>query len=222
MRRILLAIFVVLAAQGAAFGQERILRYVSDIVVQRNGDLDVTETVTVLTELEQIRRGIYRNLVTDFTNASGAPMGAGIQVISVTRNNKPENFVIEAVDKGIRIRIGNADVMLTKGEHTYVVRYRATKFVDFHESFDELIWPAVGNWAFQIDVAEARVTLPDGAEIKERYSLTGESGSDTTNAKIIEESRNRVVWRTAGPLRKSEHLTVSVAWQKGIVARQSN
>ena len=53
------------AAPAAA--QERILSFVSDVRVERNGDLAVTETIRVQAEGREIRRGILRDFPTVYT-----------------------------------------------------------------------------------------------------------------------------------------------------------
>ena len=62
--RTALASLVFLAAQASAFAQERILQYVSEVVVMANGDLEVAETITVRAEQDRVKRGILRNIVT--------------------------------------------------------------------------------------------------------------------------------------------------------------
>lgn len=222
MRRILFAVFLILAAQFPAAAQERILNFVSDVIVQPNGDLDVTETITVQAAGQQIRRGIYRDFPTSYTNRQGIRVVVGFDVISVTRDGQPDRFAIESLSNGVRTRIGSADVLLRPGRYTYVIRYRTTRQVGFFEDFDELYWNATGNgWDFVIDSAEARITLPQGAKIKQNASYTGPQGARGTNARVVEQTDNRIVWRTTQRLGSKEGLTVAVGWQKGIVAPPS-
>ena len=46
---------------------ERILQFISDVKVERNGDLVVTETIRVQAEGREIRRGILRDFPTTYT-----------------------------------------------------------------------------------------------------------------------------------------------------------
>jgi uncharacterized membrane protein YgcG len=222
MRRILFAAFVVLAAQFPAQAQERILNFVSDVTVQTNGDLDVTETITVQAQGQQIRRGIFRDFPTRYTNRQGIRVIVGFDVVSVTRDGQPERFTTENISNGVRTRIGNADVLLRPGRYTYVIRYRTTRQVGFFDNFDELYWNATGNgWNFIIDSAEARITLPQGAKISQNASYTGPQGARGTNARVVEQTDNRIVWRTTQRLGNYEGLTVAAGWQKGIIAPPS-
>ena len=223
MRRILLAAFVLIAAQFPALAQERITNFISDVTVQTNGDLDVTETITIQAEGSQFRRGIFRDFPTSYRRRSdGTNVVVGFDVIAVTRNGQSEPYSTEGYQNGIRTRIGSANVFIPRGPHTYTIRYRTTRQVGFFEKFDELYWNATGNgWNFYIDNAEARITLPQGAQIGQNALYTGAQGDNGKDARVVEQTQNRIVWRTTRRLPPNNGLTVAVAWQKGIVSPPS-
>ncbi len=223
MRRIFLAALVFLAAQGLAVAQERIVNFISDVQVLANGDLDVTETITIQAEGNQFRRGIFRDFPTSYRRRSdGTNVIVGFDVIAVTRNGKPEPYRTESYSNGVRTRIGSADVLIPRGVHAYTIRYRTTRQIGFFEKFDELYWNATGNgWNFYIDSAEARITLPQGAQLGQNAFYTGPQGATGKDARVVEQGDNRIVWRTTRRLAPYEGLTVAVAWQKGIVAPPS-
>ena len=59
----LLAAFILLAmAVPASLADERILSWHSEIVVEKGGDLVVTETIKVQAEGKEIKRGIFRDI----------------------------------------------------------------------------------------------------------------------------------------------------------------
>ena len=63
MKRTLLLLGLwVAAAAVPTRADERILSWHSQIVVERSGDLVVTETIRVRTEGDRIKRGIYRDI----------------------------------------------------------------------------------------------------------------------------------------------------------------
>jgi uncharacterized membrane protein YgcG len=222
MRRIFLAAFILLAAQVSARAQERITNFISDVIVQTNGDLDVTETITIQAEGNQFRRGIFRDFPTSYTNRQGIRVVVGFNVISVTRNGQADNYTTESVSNGVRTKVGSANIFLPRGQHTYVLRYRTTRQVGFFEKFDELYWNATGNgWNFFIDNAEARITLPQGAQVGQNALYTGPQGATGQDARVVEQTQNRIVWRTTRRLPPNNGLTVAVAWQKGIVSPPS-
>ena len=140
----------------ASAADERILEFRSHIVVTQAGWLDVTETITVRAEGQQIRRGIYRDFPTRYVDAYGNIVEIRYDAKSVQRNGSAEDFFSEDYLNGVRTYFGSADRMLSHGEHTYEFRYRADRMLGYFESHDELYWNVTGNdWAFPIDEASA-------------------------------------------------------------------
>jgi hypothetical protein len=222
IRRFFLALLLIVAPLGAAQGYERITRFISDVEVQVNGDLLVTETITVEAELRDIRRGILRDFPTTYQLPDGRRVVIGFEVLSVTRNGNAERYNTESLYNGTRIRIGNPSVILRRGEHTYVIKYRTTRQIGFFGDYDELYWNVTGTgWTFDIDNVEAWITLPQGAKI-ERHSLyTGAQGETGKDAFVAEQRDNFIIFRTTKRLPARNGLTVAIAWQKGVVTPPS-
>jgi uncharacterized membrane protein YgcG len=222
--RIALALAILLTAFGTpARAVERILNFISDVTVQRSGDLIVTETITVQAEGNQIRRGILRDFPTTYRRPDGARVEVGFDVQAVTRDGSPETFVVERLNNGYRIRIGSADRILDNGPHTYGIRYRTTRQIGFFPSYDELYWNATGTgWTFTIDQAEARITLPEAVPFRQTAIYTGPQGARGQDATIVEQRPGRIVFRTTKPLPRENGMTVAAAWQKGVVTEPSS
>ena len=216
--RIALAFVLVVAACVSAGAAERILRFVSDVKVERNGDLIVTETIALQAEGRDIRRGILRDFPTVYTRRDGAKVEVGFDVQSVTRDGASENFVTERLSNGVRVRIGSADRLLSDGRHEYVILYRTTRQIGFFADYDELYWNATGTgWTFAIDQAEARITLPEGVPLRQTALYTGPQGARGQDAVIVEQRPGYIVFRTTKPLPPRNGLTVAASWQKGVV-----
>jgi uncharacterized membrane protein YgcG len=207
------------ALPSPAQADERILRFVSDVRINKDASLDVTETIDVVSEGNQIRRGIYRDFPTRYRNTRGGRVRVGFTFIGAERDGMPETAVTEPVLNGVRIRIGKEDVFLEPGEHRYVIRYRTIRQIGRFEGYDELYWNATGNgWVFPIDVAEARISLPDPARFGQRAAYTGPQGSTERNAEVIKETPGAIAFRTTQALGPYEGLTVAAAFPKGVVA----
>ena len=218
--RALLAWAAVLLAliPAAARAEERILSFVSDVQVQMNGDLLVTETIRVRAEGDSIKRGIFRDFPTRQMR-DGRVVRTGFEVLEVRRDGRPEPWDVESIDNGERVRIGDADVLLEPGEHDYAIRYRTTRQLRYFPDFDELYWNATGNgWPFPIDVAEARVRLPSPVPLGDRAMYTGYEGARERNAEVSFEAPGQIHFRTTEPLDAYEGLTLAVAFPKGVVA----
>ena len=80
LRTIAGALWLLVAALTGAAAQERILPFISDVRVQRNGDLFVTETIRVEAEGKEIRRGILRDFPTIYARRDGTRVEVGFDV----------------------------------------------------------------------------------------------------------------------------------------------
>jgi hypothetical protein len=215
----LLLAALALLMPGAASAEERIVSWRSDIDVRANGALDVTETLRVEAEGDNIRHGIFRDFPTRY-QGNGRKVRVGFDVHAVERDGHPEPYATEAIDNGTRIRIGSADTYVPYGEHTYVIRYTTTRQLGFFPGYDELYWNVTGNgWMFPIDTAEAHVRLPQPVPFgPERAVYTGPQGSTAHDAETVSEGPGEITIRTTAPLGAYEGLTIAVRWPKGVVA----
>lgn len=205
------------AAQG--LGPERILAFASDIVIAPNGDYDVTETIRIVATGEQIKRGIQRDFPTSYRNGLGQRTRVSFDVLAVSRDGRPEQYELLDASNGMRVRIGQADVMLPPGEHVYVIRYRTSRQLSYRDGFDEIYWNVTGNgWTFPIEMAEARITLPALARFGNRAVYTGPDGSTARDATVVAERPGFIHFRTTAPLGSYSGLTVAAAFPKNVVA----
>ncbi|MEO7177478.1 MAG: DUF2207 domain-containing protein, partial [Allosphingosinicella sp.] len=220
MRRFWLPLLAALAFlwPAAASADERILHYLSDVLVQPDGALDVTETIRVRSEGSRIDHGIYRDFPTRYTSRSGSPVRVGFKMVGVQRDGADEPFHTQREGNGVRVYAGDADTHVPSGEHVYTLHYRTTGQLGFFKDHDELYWNANGNgWVFPIDVAEARIRLPQPVPFGERAFYTGPEGSTAHNAEQVSELPGEIVFRTTAPLGPYEGLTVAAGWRKGVV-----
>jgi hypothetical protein len=217
MRRIAAALAVVLATLAPAGAVERILDFVSDVTVERNGDLTVTETIGVQAEGNEIRRGIFRDFPTTYhRRRDGSQVIVGFEVRSVTRNGNTDSWDSQAGAYATGIAFVPTDRV------EYVIKYLTTRQIGFFRDFDELYWNATGNgWNFTIDRAEARITLPEAVPFRQSAFYTGPQDGNGRDASIVEERPGRIVFRTTRPLPPRNGLAVAAAWEKGVIAPPS-
>src|SRR5262245_57209039 len=222
LRRAAFALVALLASLLPAAATEGILLFVSDVYVQRDGDLLVTETIRLQAEGQQIRHGPFRDFPTIYTRRDGTRVRVGFDVLSVTRDGAREPFTTERISNGVRVRIGSADVLVPTGGPNYVIRYRASREIGFFPDYDELYWNATGTgWVFAIDVAEARIRLPEPVRFLQTAFYTGPQGSAGKDAAVVEQRPGLIVFRTTQPLPPKNGLTVAAAWPKGIITPPS-
>lgn len=199
---------------------ERILSFHSDIEVNQDASILITETIQVVAQGEEIRRGIYRDFPTKYKDNRGNNYNVGFEILSVKRDDVAEPYHTEPLRNGTRVYFGQSDVYLSvPGIYTYTFTYRTTRQLGFFETHDELYWNVTGNgWVFPIDRASAEVILPTNIEAKDikTTGYTGVEGSKQSNL----ESRvvgNRAYFETTVPLQSYEGLTIVSMWPKGHV-----
>jgi uncharacterized membrane protein YgcG len=222
MSRILVALFTILALASPVLAREEIRSFTSDVILNTDGSVDVTETITVNAEGSEIRRGIYRDIPVVMAGSDGGKVRPGFEVTGVTRDGDQEMYRVERTGNFQRIWIGNPDYFLDYGVHTYIIRYKMTRMARAFEDHDELYWNVTGNyWVFPILSARATVTLPNGAIISELAGYTGEVGSTEQAVAVKRTSNTSATFRASRALDAGEGMTIAVAFQKGIIAYPS-
>jgi uncharacterized membrane protein YgcG len=215
---VLLALLTLLFALPAS-AREAITSFSSAVTLNANGSVDVIETIEVNAEGYEIRRGIYRDIPLILINPDNSRLRSDLKVQSVTRDGRAEPFSLENLAAGFkRIRIGDADVLLSDGKHTYTIRYSMSRMGRSFADHDELFWNATGNyWNFPIDQAVASITLPRGAVIDRLIGYTGAAGSTEQAVTITRTSDNTAIFRVNRPLASGEGVSVAASFQKGIL-----
>lgn len=218
-----------LGAQGRDLSMDR---FEQEIQVRPDGSFDVEETLTL--RFTGSWNGVERDLMNAHTTAEGRRARLRYRIDGVTDDQGNELEVERSsISGGLRLRIwvpGASDAV-----RTVVLRYRVEGGLRFWtdellargaagpeapaEPFDELYWNATGNgWEMPIGEVRVRVRLPDGASGVQAWGYTGYAGS-TEQAVDVSASTAEAEIRTTRPLSNLEGLTVSVAWDPGVVAR---
>lgn len=202
------------------FAQERITNYDVDIQVETSGDIVITETIDVVSEGDQIRRGIFRELPMRYT-FMGVTQDYDYDLIDVTRDGKPDAVTRLSQGNAITWRIGRAEVFLDNGPHQYVIRYRVGDAVRRQDGRDELYWNATGTyWDFPIENARATVRFPSGADVTDTYAYTGGRNSRASDA-TIDIRGDMVTFKTLQALPRKAGMTISASIAPGVIAPMS-
>lgn len=208
-RVIACASVVCLAFTAAAQYHERILSFEAVVEIQADGTANIIETITVYANSDQIQRGIFRDLP-----------ARGVKPARVLRDGEPEDFHIERSAIGTRVYIGSADRYLDPGEHTYTIEYPWRRVVRHFDEHDEVYWNVTGTqWAFPIERARARITLPEPVEpgLLRAEGYTGRDGARGTAYVPTVPEAGVAEFVTSAPLGPQEGLTVVLSFPKGVV-----
>ena len=220
MRALLPILFALLALLpvGPARAAEIIEDFFATIEVQPDGDLIVSESVTVRAEGVQIRRGIYRDFPLQFEDADGRLRQVSFELLGVYREGRPEAHHTRRSSRGIRIYAGSENTLIPTGSHRYEFRYRTGRQLREVDGATELNWNVTGNeWAFPIAAARAIVSLPGKVEPARWTAYTGRFGERGEDYEWrIREGRLEV--RTTRRLAPGEGLTLVAELPPGLVA----
>lgn len=224
-KKIIFLAVVLLSLHRPVFSQfsedsERILLFESDIVVNEDGSMQVTETIMVESTGNQIKHGIYRDFPTRYKDRLGNNYLVDFTVTKVLRDDIREDYFLNDLVNGKRVYIGKKDLVLEPGRYTYALTYTTNRQLGFFKDFDELYWNVTGNsWAFPIEKVRATVTLPDGAgrSILNTDGYTGFQGAQGKDFISEVDFNGDAIFTSTRPLQPKEGLTIAVSWPKGFV-----
>ena len=204
--KIIFLIFICLNLYSVPiFAQEVIKAFESNLQVQADGSVIVTERITVYHEGKKIRRGIYRDLPTE--------KGERYELIEVNRNGHHEPSFVEKKYNSYRINTGDKNDLPNPRTSIFEIKYKVWNILKSYNGYDEVYWNVTGDqWNFPIETVLARVILPDGAEIIQQASYIGNKGS-----------QNPATYKGNGEyagafLFPGEQLTIAVGFTPGIVS----
>lgn len=226
MHKIILTILA-LCLTITAHGQERILSFHSDIAIQPDASMIVTETIRVQAEGRSIRRGIYRDFPTRYRNRYGNRMVVDFEVLGLTRNGQQEIVSVTGRSNGVRVDFGGDDFLMVPAEYEYALRYRTSRQIGYFENHDELYWNVTGlGWNFTIERASATVSLPGtvagttaDATVANSITMEGYTGPQGATGQDYSVSINegQASIRTTSALLPGEGLTLAMTFPKDIV-----
>jgi uncharacterized membrane protein YgcG len=219
--KVYLTLIILFSISGLSLSgaEERILRFHSDITVHEDGSLTVKETIQVVSEGKEIKRGIYRDFPTRYNHFWGNRT-VGFTVLEMRRNGQPEKYFQKGILNGVRTYAGDQDTLIPPGEHTYTFVYQTDRQLGFLKDYDELYWNVTGNdWIFPIEKASANVRLPQGAvqKVINQTAYTGLAGERGKDFKAEIDFYGGIKYETTKPLAQYEGLTIAFSWPKGFV-----
>src|SRR6476646_529261 len=108
MRALLLVLALLVAAAGEASAVERVTSFRSEVTIGAASVLTVKETIAIVAEGNEIKRGINRDFPTKYEDRNRLSYIVGFEVLSVRRDGHDEPYTLLPLANGKRIRIGSA------------------------------------------------------------------------------------------------------------------
>ncbi len=223
MRRLLLCAGLLCLISAPANAIERITRFHSDIVVQPDRSLAVTETIDVVVENRNIRHGIYRDLPTLYPHPKWAALGlrekTSFDIKSVLVDGRASPWHRVALPNGFRIYIGDKQRLIPPGEHQYVIEYTTTEQLSRVNNADFLNWNVNGqDWLFSTDWLSATVQLPNNDRPVYYDAWLGKSGAIEKAFSVSENTDGSTTFNATRRLDPHEGMTISLELPPGALA----
>ncbi|HXZ47099.1 MAG TPA: DUF2207 domain-containing protein, partial [Pseudolabrys sp.] len=197
------------AASSAALAAEVINTFDSDVRVAKNGELTVAETISVRAEGYEIRHGIYRDFPLAFKDPGGTVREVDFKLLGVERDGRPEPYSTEHQHGIVRIYAGDKNTNVSRGDHTYVFRYRTGRQIRWFEGKPELNWNVTGNfWRFPIMQASYHLQFVAGNGPVRWTAYTGRVGARGSNWQGSVGALGSLTVGTTRRLAPGEGLTV--------------
>ncbi len=195
---------------------ERIEDFHSNIVIQKDGSIKVTETIKYFFDFP--RHGIYRNIpFTKYDQGKRYDVAFTFDKVRDENGKKYKSTTSKSGEEWV-LKIGDANKTIS-GEHTYVISYEARGELGYFSDHDELYWNVTGTgWDVPIKKATATVSLPSTLTPEQIKLLcySGPYGSEKQNCTGTTDGTT-TTFTTTLFLNSSEGLTFVLGFPKGIV-----
>lgn len=204
MKKLLCLLFFIFVSLPT-LAMEKINSFHSDINIQLDGSVIITETLNIRHEGKSIRKGLVRSL----------PINSGekYKLISVKRNGKPEPSFVEQPYGFYEINTGDDSFLPSPADSTFEITYQVWNILRKYDSHDELYWNVTGDdWSIPISKASATVHLPQNVQMTKEKSFAG-----SFNSKNAANYHGNGQWSAPHPLFKGEHLTIVVGFTPNII-----
>ncbi|MBM4038459.1 MAG: DUF2207 domain-containing protein, partial [Planctomycetes bacterium] len=220
-RTAVLVLCAIISAAARGAERERVLSFHSDIAIGADDSLTITETIRLVSTGNKIKRGILRDFPVRLWDGTRRKL-YGFEVKGVLRGGQKEPYAVDRRARFgyARIKIGNENVLLPPGEHTYAITYRTTNHIRFFDDHDELYFNVNGTeWDFPIDKVSATITLPPGGKLYKDLinGFTGAAGEKGKDYKAKRLPDDRIFFETTRAFDVGENLTIVVPLDKGAV-----
>ena len=198
--------------------EQQLKKFVSNIVIAPDGDVDVTENIT-FHFIGGPWHGIYRKIPIEYAGPNGMNFTLFLDVKRVSDENGPLRYESsrERQYRKLKIFIPNSD----NSTHTISIEYVVSDALRFFDEHDEFYWNVTGDeWDVPIESAAAHIVFPSNATDLRANAYTGAYHSKGREA-VAEIVGTGVDVATTSPLGIHEGLTVAVACDKGVFKEPS-
>jgi Predicted membrane protein (DUF2207) C-terminal domain/Predicted membrane protein (DUF2207) N-terminal domain len=209
-------LLLVLAAVPASAQRSLAIKgFDATITVNRDGSIDVTESITA--RFTGSWNGIYRTIPVEYHTPQGFNWTLRLDFLGATLGPERQALKVESARERHYIKYKIWVPGAANATHTVNLHYRAKNGLRFFPDHDELYWNITGDeWDVPIQAASATIHLPGGATGLRAIAFNGAYGSTARDA-VVDTAGTTVRLRMPRGLGFHEGLTAVVGWDKGLV-----
>ena len=197
--------------------QERFIGFHTDIVIETDGTIVVTDNIKLYAGGIEIKRGIIREIPLYRRDAKGKNIKIDINVLSVICNGEKTKYNVSKGSRFVEVATGD-DTFLEHGVYEFAITYSSRGHIGFFDGYDELYWNVTGFNDFVIEQASATITLPEGATAISADAYTGIKGA--TGKDFLVDNQGTVQTFTATRLfHPMEGMTIAIGFTPDIIQR---
>ncbi|MBD3361037.1 DUF2207 domain-containing protein [Candidatus Peregrinibacteria bacterium] len=201
----------------------KIQKFHSEIIIQKNGTVDITERI-VADFSNEAHRGIARVIPYKYQiSGQWHPKTYNARLdfkSAVDENGNPWKLNVYKDYGYLNIEMTNHEDEYRNDINNYIINYTADNVISFFENHEEFYWNVNGTeWVVPIDKVSARVHLPDKfdkSEIK-LDCFTGTYGSTEKECSYKIEDSKTVSFESLRPFKPYENLTIVIGLPKGSI-----
>lgn len=186
----------------------------SNVIVEQNGKINVTETIDVnFGNLS--KHGIYRDIPNIYYDENRNNSYADIQIASILKNGINEQYKQSQNGNFLRLQIGSPNRTFY-GKAEYTITYTIVGILKSFSDHDELYFDVTGNgWPVPILKTSATITLPQNG-------ITGArcfEGMQNSTEKCVTTItlQNQADFSTTRVLNSEENMSILLGYTKGMV-----
>jgi len=204
-----------------AFAQEKINNFDTDITINKDGTIDIVETIKYDFGSEY-RHGIYREIDIFKINKENKKYLLTFDIVGVSNLNGKKYKYTQSEDRGrgkLILKIGDPDVYVS-GEYVYKIAYQVKGALTYFSDHDELYWNLTGNeWNVPITSSSTIINYPEEIPLNNvgAKCFTGPYGSSASDCQI-DIFRKTINISSNNPLSINEGISAVVSFPKNYFA----
>ena len=193
--------------------------------VNENNSIDVNEYITV-NFYERGHHGIYRFIPEwlEYTSKDGNTLSRKAKISNIVSYS--DDYSISSTAGGkTQIRMGNANITLPTGNHTYKIGYTYDMGSDPYNDFDEFIFHTFGDyWGTRINNATVEIHLPKNVNIDSNIHFFADKyrKNDITSYVDYTVDDNIIYAELSPDYKLNSSLTIDLELPNGYFTNKSN